>query len=335
MRAGNWLPAGKRAAVCFSIDDVHPGKSTDAYEAGGDLGRGALRHLEWLLDRHPDLHATLFVTADWRMKSPRIVRSIVARVPVLRDRAFLTDLLPEGTMRLDRHPEFSRYLRSLPRTDVALHGLHHVRSGNHPAAEYLGASYVECRKSIERCKVIFAGAGLSYSRGICPPCWEYSLDLGRALTDCDIRYVTSARDLTTPVTREALAAMSGLHGVSLCHPEILPDANLIHFTTNFQATSDMKRAFQIVNCGGLLSIKAHVAKNLSGQILLDGLDDNYASYLDRIMCELEDRYGSALWWTSMQEITTRISHAPYLVHRNLTGSEDESVAMAGARVGAV
>ncbi len=22
-----WLPAGKRAAVCFSIDDVHPGTS--------------------------------------------------------------------------------------------------------------------------------------------------------------------------------------------------------------------------------------------------------------------------------------------------------------------
>ena len=66
----DWLPPGKRAAVCFTIDDVHPGKSADHYDGGGDLGNGALGRVTELLERHPDLHVTLFTTADWREISP-------------------------------------------------------------------------------------------------------------------------------------------------------------------------------------------------------------------------------------------------------------------------
>src|SRR5262249_24369191 len=62
----DWLPPGKRDAVCFTIDDVHPGRSTDHYDAGGDLGKGALGLIAELLERHPQLHVTLFTTADWR-----------------------------------------------------------------------------------------------------------------------------------------------------------------------------------------------------------------------------------------------------------------------------
>src|SRR5205085_9128068 len=59
-----WLPAGKRAAVCFSVDDVHPATSRDEFDAGGDLGRGALGRLERLLERNPSVRVTLFVTPD-------------------------------------------------------------------------------------------------------------------------------------------------------------------------------------------------------------------------------------------------------------------------------
>lgn len=41
----DWLPDGKTAAVVWSIDDIHPATSDDAYEAGGDLERGALGHV--------------------------------------------------------------------------------------------------------------------------------------------------------------------------------------------------------------------------------------------------------------------------------------------------
>ena len=43
-----WPRLGKKAAICFSIDDVHPSTSRDDYEAGGDLGQGSLGNLEWL-----------------------------------------------------------------------------------------------------------------------------------------------------------------------------------------------------------------------------------------------------------------------------------------------
>ena len=79
----DWLPPGKRAAVCFTIDDVHPAKSSDCYEAGGDLGDGALGNLERLLDKHPALKVTLFLTADWREKSPVPTRRLMSRIPWL------------------------------------------------------------------------------------------------------------------------------------------------------------------------------------------------------------------------------------------------------------
>jgi len=64
-----WLPEGKIGAVCFSIDDVHPGTSADAYEAGGDLTHGALGTMMRLQQRHRELKLTLCVTPDWRLKS--------------------------------------------------------------------------------------------------------------------------------------------------------------------------------------------------------------------------------------------------------------------------
>src|SRR5262245_37483431 len=104
--AADWLPPGKRAAVCFSIDDVHPGKFSDPYEAGGELGKGALGHVERLLERHRQLHVTLFATADWREISPTPTRKLLKRIPFVRDRVMLARIHPEGKMRLDRHESF-------------------------------------------------------------------------------------------------------------------------------------------------------------------------------------------------------------------------------------
>src|SRR5436190_16149578 len=109
----HWLPPGKHAAICFSIDDLHPAKSSDYYEAGGDLGAGALAHLEWLLERHPQLRVTLFVTADWMEISPAPTRRRLMAIPYVRDHMYLAGHWRAGTMRLDRHPEFVRYLKNL------------------------------------------------------------------------------------------------------------------------------------------------------------------------------------------------------------------------------
>jgi len=112
--------------------------------------------------------------------------------------------------------------------------------------------------------------------------------------------------------------MSGVHGASLIHPMWIRCASsdgptsatarpcrLVHFTTNFQATSTIERARAVIEAGGLLSIKAHIFKTGGGITMLDGLDAAYCDHLERIWRELHRRYGDALWWTSLAEVAGR------------------------------
>jgi hypothetical protein len=296
-----WLPAGKSAAVCFSIDDVHPAKSTDAYEAGGDLGKGALGLVERLLEKHPALKVTLFTTPDWREISPVPTRKWLARIPVVRDHAFLTPILPSGTMRLDRHPEFVAYLKSMPRTEVGLHGLHHIHTGHKIMIEFQEQSAATCSTMLQRGLEIFREAKLEPVMGMTPPGWNAPAPLLDAMGRNGFKFVGSARDLFTPVTPGAVTAMSGLRGVPLYAPVVL-DNGLVHIPTNFQATSPKERAFDIVEMGGLLSVKAHIVKYASGYPALDGIDELYCNYLDSLFTLLEQKYGDRIWWTSMSEL---------------------------------
>jgi predicted deacetylase len=312
-----WLPAGKRAAVCFSVDDIHPATSRDEFDAGGDLGRGALGHVERLLDRTPQLRVTLFVTPDWRLRRLIPTRKWLTRVPLLRERIHWAPLTPRGHFRVDRFPQFVAYLNALPRTDCALHGLNHAHPGPRMAVEFQEQTRSKCSALLREARRIFATAGLRHVQGFAPPAWRAPPSLCEALSDADFHYVTSARDLDTPVSDRARTRMSGVHGASLIHPMWIgrtsndePSATtrprrLVHFTTNFQATSTIERARAIIEAGGLLSIKAHIFKNGGGITMLDGLDAAYCDYLERIWRELDRRYGDALWWTSLAEVASR------------------------------
>jgi len=300
-----WLPPGKQAAICFSVDDVHPGKRTDVYEAGGDLARGQLGHIGWLLARHPNLRVTLFTTADWRATSPVPTRRLLARIPYLRDQLPLTKVLDAGTMRLSRHPEFVSYLKQLTRVEIGLHGLTHVGHGRSIPVEFQQQDAAECRRILQEVLTIFNEAGLEYVRGMTPPGWHLSESLAQAMIEVGLQFVASARDVQTRVTRTATTKMSGLQGVSLIYPELICGGQLLHLTSNFQATCAIDRAVAIIEQGGLLAIKAHIVKNACGHIALDGLDELYRNYLDLLFTRLERDYGDALWWTSMGEISDR------------------------------
>ncbi len=263
-----------RAAVCFSVDDVHPAVSCDPYPA--------LDRLRALQERHAQLKITLFTTPDWRSTEPLQCAT----------------LLPEGTCRLDRHPEFCARLRDWPNAEVALHGLSHV-----PVAEFDGRTREECDRMLRDAMSIFESAGVPLVPGMCPPGWIASASLLDAMRDVGLRFVASARDLTTPIDRGATAQGSGLRGVSLIEPQRL-DNGLVHFTTNFQATSTRERAFAILDCGGLLAIKAHLLSEVGSYKALDGVTDEYMASLDRLFLEIEDRYGDDVTWTSMGEVAS-------------------------------
>ncbi|MBW3571382.1 MAG: DUF2334 domain-containing protein [Gemmatimonadetes bacterium] len=300
-----WLPVDKRCAVCFHVDDVHPSTSADAYEAGGDLGAGALGHVEWLLERHSRLHVTVATTPDWRETSPVPTRKVLARLPWLRDRVFLAPLLPPGTMRLDRHPDFVRYVAGLPRTELTLHGLHHVHRGLNVPAEFQNQTTAECLRMLEEGLSIFAAAGLPRPAGVIPPRYSTPPALLDAMAQAGFSYVASGRDIHTPVAASAVSGESGLRGVPLFRPSLLPQG-LVHLPTNFQATSTVDRALQILDGGGLLSIKAHIIKDCLGYVALDGMDELYRNYLDTLFTLLHARYGESLWWTTMGAIADRV-----------------------------
>jgi hypothetical protein len=302
----NWLPSNKCGAVCFSIDDIHPAKSSDYYEAGGDLDKGALGHVRWLLDRHSNLRATLFTTADWREISPVPTRKILGYFPYVRDKLYLAKRWPKGRMQLDHHPEFISYLKQLPRTEIALHGLHHCHKGLSIPVEFQEENRWEIREILQQMISIFDKAGLDFVPGICPPGWNATPALLDAMTDMGLSFVASARDLFTPISKEAVANMSGMKGVSLIFPQLIQNDKLLHISTNFQFTSPIDRAIEIIENGGLLAIKAHIIKVAFGHISLDGLDETYRNYLDQLFTTLEDRYGDSLLWTSMGDLTAKI-----------------------------
>lgn len=313
-----WLPSDKKAAVCFSIDDVHPAGSADTFDAGGDLGRGALGRVARLLERQPQLRITLFVTPDWRRMDLVRTRKWLTRVPLLRERIHWAPLAPKGHFRIDRFPDFVAYLNALPRTDCAVHGLHHAHRGPRLAVEFQGQSRSKCRALVREARRIFVAAGLRHVAGFAPPAWNTPPALCAALRDEDFRFVASARDLDTPVSAGARAAGHGLRGASLIQPTWVAcestrattsaaatAGRLVHFTTNFQATSRIERARAIIEEGGLLFVKAHIFKRGGGITMLDGLDDEYCAYLERLWRELDDRYGDTLWWTSLDEVANR------------------------------
>lgn len=311
-----WLPPGKTGAVVFTIDDVHPGKSSDAYEAGGDLEKGALRHVTWLLARHPELKVTLFVTPDWRQISPFPTRKLLARIPVLANLLPLAPLLPKGTMRLDRHPEFIQYLKSIPGADFAPHGLHHCSVGPRVGTEFQTQSRTQCRRIIEESMSIFRSAGLPMRLGHQAPLWHLTQEFVDACLELGLSWLAGGRDLSTQPSEDATAAMNGPRGMSMLHPSLVADGRLVVLTTNFQATSDVDRAFSILDLGGVLAIKAHVIKRVGSYVALDGLDEVYRAYLDALLRLVKGRYGDSVWFTSMHEIAERV----HLVNRAGGGS---------------
>src|SRR3984893_5108741 len=298
-------PPGKSAAVVMSVDDVFPGTSQSAYEAGGDLERGVLGRLLWLLERHPQLQLTLFVTPDWRRISP-VAHRLWRHLPWLCDRVCLASVLPKGTMDVRNHPEFVAFLNAMPRAEIAIHGLHHINQGHSVSVEFQNQNRAESAAMLAEAIRIFEESGLRYVRGLQPPGWNCGLALQQACRDVGIEWVASARDIQTPVSKDAKTAMSGLHGVSMLFPERIAP-NLVHISTNFQATSAPERAFDILDAGGVLSIKAHITKNVPGHVHLAGVDDLYMNYLDRLLDDIEQRYGDAIDWTTLDRLATSLS----------------------------
>jgi hypothetical protein len=301
-----WLPPGKTAAVCFSIDDVHPGTSKDSYEAGGDLSAGALGRLQQLQRRHPKLKATLCVTPDWRLGSLTPEGAWLRQIPWVDRGVHWARSRGSGRFRLDRHPQLVDYLNELERCEVVLHGLMHSHDGPQFAVEFQDESEEQCLDVIQRGLTIFKRARLKFVAGYAPPGWNAPASLIGALNRMNFQFLTAARDVHSAIEPGAVTAMSGLQGVSLLYPQFVGPGPLVHLSCNFQATSSFERAEEIVQLGGVLHVKAHIFKSAGRHVMLDGLDDLYCNYLDLLFTYLTKRFGEHLWWAHLSEVAHRM-----------------------------
>ena len=306
----HWLPTGKTAAICFSIDDIHPGTSRDTYEAGGDLEAGAMGRVLQLQKAHPQLKVTLSVTPDWRLDSLVPDAGLPRHIPWVNRYVHWSRPRPAGQFRLDRHPRFVSFLGGLERCEIVPHGLCHVSTGPRFATEFQHQSEDRCAALVQQALAIFDAAGMRIVRGFIPPSWSAPPALIAALGRMDFRFFSSARDLRTPITRQARTAMSGLKGVSLLYPECVGDRGLVHLSCNFQATSPFERAVQILDLGGVLHVKAHIFKSDGRHVMADGLDELYCNYLDLLFTFLAGRFGDGLWWAHLSEVAERMRGEP-------------------------
>lgn len=316
------FPHRKKGAVVVSFDDLHPASRVNGYEAGGDLRDGVLGLLAELLDKHPQLKITLFVTADWRERYPfpRGFRRWLLYFPPLRDRFYLAPLWPPGTMRLDRHPEFISFLKTLPRVEFGIHGLWHVSKGERVPEEFRFLSYEECLHRLEKAIKIFEQAGLPWVKGICPPGWEAQPYLLQSLEKLGFEFIASARDLWSPISPGAQCKQRhGLKGLPLLWPSRVPGNQLVHIPSNWSSINTLERAREIIEGGGVLSIKGHMVKKMGRYISEDGLDRLFCNYLHAIFSDLEDRFGGHLWWTTMSELSSWFLHQE--IHRERRPTE--------------
>lgn len=298
------IPNGKRAIILFSLDDCHPASSVQGYEAGGDLEQGVLGRLQRLLLRHSDLRCTLFLAASWRERALQtlLTRKIFETFSFLRDKLYFVKIWPEETFRLERHASFVKLICSLPRVEIASHGLYHIQRGLHYAQEFAKLDRKECFRRLGMIESIFKRAGLPKPLGFAPPGWGYSDVLLESLVQYGYRYVACSRDLNSPIKPNALTNGHGICGVSLTRPQRLHGLPLIHIPCNWSATSTIERAEQIIECGGVLSIKAHAIKKMGSYVSKDGLDESYCDYLDCLFTHLRVTYGDQLWCATMKEV---------------------------------
>lgn len=298
----DFLPEGKLGIVCFSIDDVHPQKAEDGTDFGGGLSCGPLGHIEWLHERHPQIKVTLAVTANWIEKSPFPTKKFLGKVPYVREKIALAETFKKDTFSLTKHADFVNYLNSKEYFEVALHGLYHFSKGLRIPVEFQKQSQAETDEIIAEVLRIFDESGIEYTKAFFPPGWNAPKELLKSLVKNNINIIASTRDLATPISRTAKTNGSGFRGVSLICPTTMEDGALLHITANFSPTTPIDRAFAVIENGGILHIKAHIAKTAVGYVALDGVDVSYRNYLDAVFTLLEDRYGDGLLWLSLKEI---------------------------------
>lgn len=313
-RLENW-PKNYVSAFTIGIDDIHPECSENGCDCGGDLEEGALRLLVNLLESHPQIKVTLFITPDWIFKPQRLgIRFIQRHISRggLFDR-ILTERLQRtwshGQFRIDdkRYEGWRAFLKGMASSgkfNLAFHGLHHFQSYVRYPCEFLHADSDKCRLKLRTAKELFDKTGLPYTMGFAPPGWGVTENLIDALVKENFNYIAGCADAESPVSPKTLCNGAGIKGVPLYFPSIIK-GKLMNIPRNWDLEgSSIERAKQIIEIGGLIGVHGHIADNYHGNKIGNGVTPENVKHLDELICFLEQNYPNKIWFTTFNDLAT-------------------------------
>lgn len=278
-------PEGKLAAFNLQFDDASAKDGvSDPYDYGGNPDGALVRSYLRLLEEEPELQVTLFVIPD----------------PTFREKGFYRGVVPDGTWALDRRWAFSAFLKTLPRTEIANHGLHHYQDEVRyflKAREFEFKTRAECRETIDRSQAIFERAGF-LPIGFKPSGWGigHNADFGllEALSDSGFSYVA----LSSPV--------SGLNWdrnrVSNIYPQFV--GGLLNIPQNVSLSWALpvilKTIDAIIERRGVVTIQGHFCEQ--DRWMEDGIGPRMVEKIRDVMAYVKARYSDQIWFAQLADI---------------------------------
>jgi peptidoglycan/xylan/chitin deacetylase (PgdA/CDA1 family) len=302
-------PKGYRAALVIGIDDVHPESSQDRLDFGGDMEKGALGLLLNLINAHPYIKITLFITPNWQLKpqnvpfinfvKKNVQNRFVDKLTTPLVRKWRLDTFAIESAKYQAWCNFMREQVLSNKFSLGIHGYSHFNP-TYFAQEFQSLSYEETEHRIENALKMFDSANLPVSKGFAPPGWSVTGNLLTALVKYNFKYIAGCVDHHSPVAQNIFSSQAGLQSISLYYPQVML-GGLVHIPRNYDISeSDIERAEEIINIGGVIGIHGHIAK-MPG--INNPISTETINKLDKLLLYLEEKYNNEIWFTDFNEVS--------------------------------
>jgi peptidoglycan/xylan/chitin deacetylase (PgdA/CDA1 family) len=183
---------------------------------------GPLKYCKELIDDFPKIKITLFVTPNW-IDLPNqlfIKRQLLKLLGKDYTRTW------EGEpFRIDKHPEWCKWLNKQKNFEVCLHGYNHHLNRNPHSAEFSGMVYEEARRRIKLGLALFRKAGLKHVMGFRPPGWGKSPGLMKALAEEHFKFCACDNKGNEPYKLDSLTIIP--QNWSIHQPCMIKEGNVL------------------------------------------------------------------------------------------------------------
>jgi len=270
----------------LNFDDVHPEKSSNIADCGGDLEDGVFGYILELIGQFPKIKVTFFVTPNWidKPEDPFPIKHIKKSL-----RVNYKNTWKDEPFRLDRHKEWCKWLnRHSKNIEVAVHGYvhHNPNHGIWHSQEFKGASYEESLQKIKNAEALFKKADLKFVKGFRPPGWGFSDGTLKALKEMKYTFIA--------------VSPSRSRGCKVSHL-----SGLKNIPQNWSIREDVSKGLEMAaKCGGVYA-KGHICDKYGKDYIGNGLNkeryEKIASLLEKLENDYEVKFVTMLEMSKLLE----------------------------------